>query len=163
MGGGSHLEIITQCLGSSACIIYQSHWKRIVPLWTSFHWTLGLSSSLSLFVLLLSASVALLPLFHSNSAQQDKTSPSEHKSSRSSGALHLPGSPEPGPRARRSSGEPASAAPAKEPEQNPGPEGPGSSSTEASWERPLVLGSNWSRDQRVCRIIKDTQLEREAR
>lgn len=76
MGGGSHLEIITQCLGSSACIIYQSHWKRIVPLWTSFHWTRGLSSSLSLFVLILSASVALLPHFHSNSAQQDKTTAS---------------------------------------------------------------------------------------
>lgn len=73
MGGGSHLEIITQCLGFSGCIIYQSHWKRIVPLWTSFHWTLGLSSSLSLFVLILSASVALLPHFHSNSAQRDKT------------------------------------------------------------------------------------------
>lgn len=73
MGGGSHLEIITQCLGSSACIIYQSHWKRIVPLWTSFHRALGLSSSLSVFVLILSASVALLPHFHSNSAQQDKT------------------------------------------------------------------------------------------
>lgn len=42
-------------------------------MWTSFHWTLGLSSSLSLFVPILSASVALLPLFHSNSAQQDKT------------------------------------------------------------------------------------------
>lgn len=76
MGGGSHLEIITQCLGSSACIIYQSHWKRIVPLWTSFHWTLGLSSSLSLFVPILSASVALLSHFHSNSAQQDKTTAS---------------------------------------------------------------------------------------